>query len=199
MKLVCLGLRTHLHASSEAVEASIRLEKAFVDLYENSQAVDAKLRQAATARPKVESRRKKPAARKGSDQFGSKQTAETDNRVSRGLDRLRVEAELSRKLSGLRGEELAHVWRILVRHDEALARCSRDDRVEIVLEQLSDAALSELSEYARSLACHPKSKPKPKKPVQKAGVSQATPVETADSSNSSFLTGSLRSPDSDRD
>ena len=194
VKLLCLNMRTHLLASPEAVESSIRLENAFVELYENNQAIDDKLRQAIMARSKVDCRRKKPTARKGSDQFGSKQTAETDNRVSRTLDRLRVEAELSRKFSNLRGEDLENVWRILVKHDEGLANCNRDDRVEIVLENLSDAALSELSEYARSLVCHPKSKPKPKKPPQKAGVSQATPVESADSINSSFLTGSLSSP-----
>lgn len=193
VKLVCLGLRSLPNASHEAVDAALRLEQAFLALYENSQAVDAVLRQAATARSKVENRRKKPATRKGSDQFGSKQTAETDNRVSRGQDRLRVEAELSRKLSGLRGDELAQVWRILVKHDEGLSRCSSDDRVEITLEHLSDAALSELAEYARGLATLPRSRPKPKKPAQKTGVSQATPVETADSSNSSFLTGTRRS------
>jgi len=194
VKLVCLGLRSQSNASPEAADAALRLEQAFLVLYENNQAVDAALRQAATAKSKVETRRKKPATRKGSDQFGSKQTAETENRASRGQDRLRVEAELSRKLSGLRGEELAQVWRILVKHDEALSKCSSDDRVEIALEHLSDAALSELAEYARGLAALPRSRPKPKKPVQKPGVSQATPVETADSSNTSFLTGRRSSP-----
>ena len=189
--LVWKTSRNRCENNPESINLIDSHEQMFNTMYQNNNVINAKLRDAALIRPKLETRKRRGPRRKGSDHLGSKKTTETETPNFIEFDRQHMESELNKKLRNMEPEEVKEVWRILIKHNEIEVFETPIKSIEdLNLHSISSTALQELTKYSkrRGKVLKPTSRARCSRPAKTKPTIAITSIP--DSSNSSFLTGS---------